>query len=85
LLVVVNLESDQKKGPPISAKYDLVANISHEGLPGANNGTYKVHVVNKGNEQWYQIQDLIVEEIMPQMIFLSESYVQVRCHHSVID
>ncbi|KAJ3083352.1 hypothetical protein HK102_001116 [Quaeritorhiza haematococci] len=57
-------------------RYDLVANICHEGKPGAGNGTYKVHVHGKGNDQWFSIQDLIVEEIMPQMIFLSESYVQ---------
>jgi U4/U6.U5 tri-snRNP-associated protein 2 len=34
-------------------------------------------VRHRGTDQWYQIQDLIVEEIMPQMIFLSESYIQV--------
>ncbi|KAG5457622.1 MAG: hypothetical protein BJ554DRAFT_2314, partial [Olpidium bornovanus] len=39
-------------------------------------GVYKVHVRHKARDQWYQIQDLFVEEVMPQMIFLSESYVQ---------
>ncbi|RUS20982.1 hypothetical protein BC937DRAFT_93907 [Endogone sp. FLAS-F59071] len=57
--------------------YDLLANICHEGKPGPGNGNYKVHVRDRATEQWYQIQDLIVEEIMPQMIFLSESYVQI--------
>ncbi|KAI9017482.1 hypothetical protein BC832DRAFT_588743 [Gaertneriomyces semiglobifer] len=60
-----------------STHYDLVANIVHEGKPGPGNGIYKVHVHDKAKDQWFQIQDLFVEEIMPQMIFLSESYIQV--------
>ncbi|RCH77469.1 hypothetical protein CU098_002805, partial [Rhizopus stolonifer] len=54
--------------------YDLLANICHEGE--SEKGAYKVHVRHRGTEQWYQVQDLIVEEIMPQMIFMSESYIQ---------
>ncbi|RUO96536.1 cysteine proteinase [Jimgerdemannia flammicorona] len=61
----------------LGTHYDLLANICHEGKPGPGNGSYKVHVRDRATEQWYQIQDLIVEEIMPQMIFLSESYVQI--------
>jgi len=30
-----------------------------------------------GQEKWFQMQDLIVEEINRQMIFLGEAYVQV--------
>ena len=48
----------------LSTHFDLIANISHEGKPEKGNGIYKVHVQNRGKEQWYQIQDLIVEEIM---------------------
>ena len=62
----------------MGSHYDLLANICHEGKPGAGEGTYKVHVKHRGTGQWYQIQDLIVEEIIPQMIFLSESYIQVN-------
>ncbi|KAI8917109.1 hypothetical protein PhCBS80983_g00107 [Powellomyces hirtus] len=58
-------------------RFDLVANICHEGRPGAGNGTYRVHVHDRAKDQWFQIQDLFVEEIMPQMIFLSESYIQI--------
>ncbi|KAJ3242632.1 hypothetical protein HDU81_000077 [Chytriomyces hyalinus] len=57
--------------------YNLVANICHDGKPGVVEGSYKVHVHCKGRNQWLQIQDLIVEEIAPQMIFLSESYIQI--------
>ncbi|CAO3587648.1 unnamed protein product [Absidia cylindrospora] len=61
----------------VGTHYDLLANISHEGKPESGKGSYKVHVRHRGTDQWYQIQDLIVEEIMPQMIFLSESYIQI--------
>ncbi|CAG8701799.1 9221_t:CDS:10, partial [Gigaspora rosea] len=60
----------------LSTHYDLIANICHEGKPGKGKGIYKVHVQHRGKDQWYQIQDLIVEEINAQMIFLSESYIQ---------
>ncbi|CAJ0852586.1 8938_t:CDS:2 [Entrophospora sp. SA101] len=60
----------------LDTHYDLIANICHEGKAGKSNGIYKVHVQHRGKEQWYQIQDLIVEEINAQMIFLSESYIQ---------
>jgi U4/U6.U5 tri-snRNP-associated protein 2 len=63
---------------PASTKYNLVANVCHEGKPGVGAGTYKVYVQSHGREQWFQMQDLIVEEILPQMIFLSESYLQVN-------
>ncbi|KAF0493189.1 cysteine proteinase [Gigaspora margarita] len=61
----------------LSTHYDLIANICHEGKPGKGKGIYKVHVQHRGKDQWYQIQDLIVEEINAQMIFLSESYIQI--------
>ncbi|KAG0023581.1 hypothetical protein BGZ81_008067 [Podila clonocystis] len=58
--------------------YDLLANITHEGDPATPNSTsYKVHIQHRAKEQWYQIQDLFVEEINAHMIFLSESYIQV--------
>lgn len=66
--------------------YNLVANITHESTAGtAHEDTkWKVHVHTRQppdsnvEEDWYQIQDLIVEEINKQMVFLGESYIQVR-------
>jgi U4/U6.U5 tri-snRNP-associated protein 2 len=63
-------------------KYDLVANIVHEGLPEAGKGTYNAQVLHKGREMekkipWFDTQDLHVDEILPQMITLSTSYIQV--------
>ncbi len=66
--------------------YDLVANICHQipaevGREGQRNplqdGTYKCHVQHKGSGQWYEIQDLHVQETMAQLIGLSESYILI--------
>ena len=73
--IEIDLESPDKE--MFDTHYDLIANICHEGKPGKGNGIYKVHAQHRGKDQWYQIQDLIVEEINAQMIFLSESYIQV--------
>lgn len=56
-------------------KYDLVANIVHDGEP--NKGTFRAHIFHKSNSQWYEMQDLHVTEILPQMITLTESYIQI--------
>jgi len=55
--------------------YDLMANIVHDGKPDA--GSYKVHVLHKGSGKWYEMSDLYVTEILPQMITLTEAYIQV--------
>nr|CAD7424170.1 unnamed protein product [Timema monikensis] len=55
--------------------YDLVANIVHDGEP--MKGTYRVHVLHKGSGKWYEMQDLHVTDILPQMITLTEAYIQV--------
>lgn len=70
----------------LAEKYDLVANITHEspadvGREGKvdplQEGSYKCHVQHPATKQWYEIQDLHVQEIMPQQIGLSESHVLV--------
>ena len=60
----------------IETHYDLVANVTHEGKPGPGNGVYKAQVRSKANELWFEVQDLFVDQKTPQMIFLSESYIQ---------
>lgn len=70
----------------VADKYDLVANITHdspadvgrEGLiDPLQEGSYKCHVQHRGTKQWYEIQDLHVQEIMPQQISVSESYLLI--------
>ncbi|KAL5018953.1 hypothetical protein ScPMuIL_004675 [Solemya velum] len=57
--------------------YDLMANIVHDGEPGPGKGTYRAHILHKGSGKWYELQDLHVSDILPQMITLSESYIQI--------
>lgn len=56
-------------------KYDLVANICHQGKP--HDGQYKVHVLHAPTNEWFEIEDLRVTQVLPQFVALSESYVQV--------
>ena len=68
--------------------YDLLANVVHESVAGTTrdkeNTTWKVHLragsEGGDNEKWFQIQDLIVEELRKEMIFLGETVLQVRYH-----
>ena len=57
--------------------YDLSANVIHEGAPEVGKGIYKLHVLHAGTGKWFEIQDLHVTEVLPQMIPLAESYIQV--------
>ncbi|KAI0068026.1 spindle pole body protein [Artomyces pyxidatus] len=65
--------------------YDLMANITHESIAGTTrdkeNTVWKVQLrAGAGggeNEKWFQIQDLIVEEIRKEMIFLGETVLQI--------
>jgi U4/U6.U5 tri-snRNP-associated protein 2 len=70
----------------LADKYDLVANITHEspadvGREGKHDplqeGSYKCHVQHKASNQWYDMQDLHVQEIMAQLIGVSESFVLI--------
>jgi U4/U6.U5 tri-snRNP-associated protein 2 len=65
--------------PPGPSKYDLVAQVVHEGAAGQQNApaAYKAHVHRKVEGQWYEVQDLVVTDILPQMVALSEAYFQV--------
>uniref|UniRef100_A0A8P4GGL9 ubiquitinyl hydrolase 1 n=1 Tax=Dicentrarchus labrax TaxID=13489 RepID=A0A8P4GGL9_DICLA len=55
--------------------YDLVANVVHDGKP--TEGAYRIHVLHHGTGKWYEMQDLQVTDILPQMITLSEAYIQI--------
>ena len=69
-----------------NSRYDLLANICHDSPPGQKKesqmspleaGSYRVHIQNKATSQWYEIQDLHVQETMPQLVGLSESYMLI--------
>ncbi|KAI0652335.1 cysteine proteinase [Trametes meyenii] len=65
--------------------YDLIANVTHESAAGTTHDKestiWKVHLrAGAGggeNEKWFQIQDLIVEEIRKEMIVLGETILQI--------
>lgn len=64
-----------KEEEKMRSKYDLIANIVHDGKPGE--GPYRVFVQRKSEELWYEMQDLHVAETLPQMVALSETYMQI--------
>ncbi|XP_077216554.1 uncharacterized protein LOC143851110 [Tasmannia lanceolata] len=64
-----------KETEKLRSKYDLIANIVHDGKPGE--GFYRVFVQRKSEELWYEMQDLHVAETLPQMVALSEAYMQI--------
>lgn len=60
--------------------YRLIANIIYESnlsTGGSKKHTWKIQLLNKSTDTWIQIQDLVVTPIMSQLLFLSESYIQV--------
>jgi U4/U6.U5 tri-snRNP-associated protein 2 len=53
-------------------KYDLVANVCHEG----DKGQSKVHCFHPNSQKYFEMIDLFIKEILPQEISISESYIQ---------
>ncbi|KAL0012164.1 hypothetical protein SO802_007272 [Lithocarpus litseifolius] len=68
-----------KENQKLRSKYDLIANIVHDGKP--DEGYYRVFVQRKSEELWYEMQDLHVSETLPQMVALSETYMQIYEQH----
>jgi U4/U6.U5 tri-snRNP-associated protein 2 len=62
-------------------KYDLLANVIHDGKP--EGGCFRVQVKNKAMDQWFDIQDLNVTPIMAQSVVVSESYIHAYESQSV--
>jgi len=67
----------QTQSGMLASKYDLLSSLYHDGTPAQ--GTYRVHIWQKATETWYELQDLHVHttETMPQLVALSEAYIQV--------
>ncbi|XP_059060298.1 U4/U6.U5 tri-snRNP-associated protein 2 [Achroia grisella] len=78
---VKNVDFGDILTPEVKAKhngktiYELVGNMVHDGTP--EKGTYRAHVLHKPTQQWYEMQDLHVTSILPQMITLTEAYIQI--------
>ncbi|KAF0993354.1 hypothetical protein HZS_2177 [Henneguya salminicola] len=61
-----------------STTYNLISNVSVDHEPGiADRVNYFVHVLHKHSAKWFKIRDLQVTEVMPPMVSLSETYLQI--------
>jgi len=69
------LTEEVREQHKLGTTYDLMANVVHDGSP--EKGSYKTHVLHKGSGKWYEMTDLYVTEILPQMITLTEAYIQI--------
>lgn len=72
-LTAAHLPARPADGAP--ARYDLVANVAHEG-PAAG-GAFKAHVHRRSEGAWYEAEGLRVVEVLPQVVALSEAYLQI--------
>ena len=57
-----------------NTKYHLMSSLQHDGPP--DTGSYRAFVHFKANDQWYELQDLHCNGVHPQLISVSESYIQ---------
>jgi U4/U6.U5 tri-snRNP-associated protein 2 len=78
---------DTKDISPLSTQktttlYDLIATVSHEG--SFEDGIYKAYIHRKIEDIWYEVQDLNVKEVLPQIVALSEAYLLIYERLSII-
>jgi U4/U6.U5 tri-snRNP-associated protein 2 len=65
----------------LPTRYDLIANICHEGT--AQQGSFRVHVLHRATDTWYDVQDLNIttaesqDSMAKQVVAVSEAYIQV--------
>ncbi|KAI9676229.1 MAG: hypothetical protein M1829_003058 [Trizodia sp. TS-e1964] len=73
----------QAPGEPVW--YDLAANITHEAIRARDDSVegeagakvWRVQLRDRARDEWRMVQDLWVEEVRREVLFLGESYVQV--------
>ncbi|KAL6889607.1 cysteine proteinase [Trichoderma longibrachiatum] len=75
--------SEWPVGEPIW--YDLVANVVHEAVrkrddvadSGEEKKTWKVQLKNKATDEWVVCQDLFVDKVQSELLYLGETYLQI--------
>ncbi|KAG7128925.1 mRNA-splicing protein ubp10 like [Verticillium longisporum] len=77
--------AEHPPGEPIW--YDLVANVVHEAVRarredvadavGEERKTWKVQLKDKGRDEWVVCQDLFVDKVQSELLYLGETYLQV--------
>ncbi|KAK7430407.1 Ubiquitin carboxyl-terminal hydrolase 10 [Neonectria magnoliae] len=80
------VEPNPKEWPPGEPIwYDLVANVVHEAVrvredvvdSGEERKTWKVQLKNKATGEWVVCQDLFVDKVQSELLYLGEAYLQV--------
>jgi hypothetical protein len=56
--------------------YNLLASVSHVGAKRPD-GVYKAYMHRAGDSTWYEVQDLMIGETVPEAVVISEAYLQV--------
>ena len=65
-----------KAQKPQSTLYNLLSSVSHVGSQRPD-GVYKGYVHRAAEGAWYEVQDLILKETVPEAVVISEAYLQV--------
>jgi hypothetical protein len=62
-------------GQPLPSKYDLIANVVHEGKAGQQTGgaPYKAHIQRSVEKTWYEVQ------VRPGVRYFQPVFVSSRC------
>lgn len=80
------VEPDPKQWPPSEPIwYDLVANVVHEAVrtredvadTGEERKTWKVQLRDAATGEWVVAQDLFVDKVQSELLYLGESYLQI--------
>lgn len=80
------VEPNPKEWPPGEPIwYDLVANVVHEAVrakedvadSGEETKTWKVQIKDKATGEWVVCQDLFVDRVQSELLYLGETYMQV--------
>eukprot|EP01086_Lenisia_limosa_P013924 TRINITY_DN43648_c0_g1_i1.p1 TRINITY_DN43648_c0_g1~~TRINITY_DN43648_c0_g1_i1.p1 ORF type:complete len:493 (+),score=113.78 TRINITY_DN43648_c0_g1_i1:2-1480(+) len=78
---VTNLEMKDllKDGDKVKvSRYHCLSSIAHVGKGVPEEGTYKTHIKHQGSQhnKWFELEDQYIQEILPEVVALSEAYVQ---------
>lgn len=80
------VEPDPREWPPSEPIwYDLVANVVHEAVrskddvadSGEERKTWKVQLKDKATGDWVVCQDLLVDKVQSELLYLGETYLQI--------
>jgi len=73
-IALINAIGDKSEERKVRGRYDLLANVCHMGrfLKGESH----VYCLNRPNNQWYKMHDLHIQEILPNLVSVSEAYIQ---------